>query len=492
MQRQPYVAREKILRRSRKILWQLLEPRICKVARAEPTQLASLMHSYLVVVSTSCGRLSLVGVQHSLWLREYDHLVVCEQRACAGVEHLVGMRYASAHAHKALAGVLCVQRTGQGGHDFTLVADDDTVFDVPALDAALIQKLMGAAPASLPVLLGARVDMQLNGSTSPSCHSHFHGRACHRATWNATMPPWAFTQHFQGKAVGFIQRGPWAVGWPYGGRGIILSRAAADLLAPIGAECLRCLTCPLYGASAAHRANAKEANAASAVAFEARLGFGACAQSPYDAGSGKCAGAFDSTWGQRRNSLIVASIRCAVQIRTWRWECALGVPVMRRRCCRGIGRRTLISTGTTRRLSKWRLSHSWRRCRGRAGVERSKQRKGGVSSERRSHVAQAGVRPDADCECSMAGAWYEAGTRAPARGDLRHIYLRRRSEGRKRHIVDSKAAARRTAHAAEQTRRSETDKTNIAQVLALFYVPCDGVSFHFMPPLHIRICTTVA
>ena len=303
----------------------LLHP-TCAIRPGEAASRRSSAHEHLwlVLMTTVSTRLPLAHVQHELWIRHHDHLISCEARE--HIDHplvwLCGMFYGSPPAHRALASVLCAHRATASHdgrpHDWLLVVDDDTVVRVPYLDGVL----RGASPHAIPSMLGSRVDMQLNGSLDSGCPAsvpHIGGSRSHRhSVFNVTtrVPcsnavdrsirnlPWGFSVHHL-PGEGWAQRGAWAVGWPYGGHGIVISRAAVVALERVGSDCLLCLTCPFYGTYTsrlqAHGANPVTALGPELVRAEASLGFGSCGEKHYDEASHTCADAYNGMyeWDER-------------------------------------------------------------------------------------------------------------------------------------------------------------------------------------------------
>lgn len=279
-------------------------------------------------MTTFSDRLDLVAVAHAEWMQGMDHLVACEQQSLAVHElgWLCTMYYGGKLAHRALAGVLCAHRVSISLYDWMLVVDDDTVIRIGALDAAL----RGASPSTVPSMLGTRVDNQLNGSidasTCPPPVPHVGGSSQHRhsifnhsrvaactsaVTRGIRHLPWGFAAEHHG-AIGWVQRGAWAVGWPYGGHGIVVSRAGVEALAPVASECIMCLTCPFYGtytsnvathSGLAAMAAAADLNVTDLVRREAALGFGTCGEKAYDKGSHSCGGSYAGmqVWDEKRS-----------------------------------------------------------------------------------------------------------------------------------------------------------------------------------------------
>jgi len=317
----------------------LLNPRCSMRKRVASSSDRLHRLSHIVVMSSMSSRLHLANVQYHAWVHSHDHLIACEERQYFPLNHpltwLCGMNYGSPLAHRALAAVLCAHRTPQRqAYDWMLVVDDDTVVNVATIDALL----RGAAPRAVPSMLGSRVDMQLNGSVDEACgpsvpHSGGSKQDRHALFVSSSRSPcsahsyanssaWAFSA--QPHAGGWVQRGAWAVGWPYGGHGILVSQAAAVALERVGEDCLACLTCPIYGTYTSHHHSlassdddrsatmASSANksdgggnhdlSAALVQAEAALGFGKCGGISYDEHTHKCASAYNGRheWDERR------------------------------------------------------------------------------------------------------------------------------------------------------------------------------------------------
>ena len=330
---------------------ELIHPRRCRIMPGNAQQRSDLRFTYLIVAPSRGDRLHLA---QQPWLLAHDHLIIAEEEV-QQEDLAVGMRWGSVRAHRALAGVLCAHAITSGRwktlHDWTLVVDDDTVVDVALLD----ELLQSARPRAVPVMLGALVHKQLNGSLDVQCaaprprpegvemkgawrihwwQSSFDGRPCPRAkvmrdgepaSASREEPvdePWAF------EVVGTpgapsAQRGAWAVGWPHGGLGIVISRAGVEELAVVGADCLRCLTCPWYGGGTATKAaislmvRNKTKQPLPPPTADAALGFGTCGRHMYagahafvgSLGTGKCAGSFNGYYANYELADVGASTR---------------------------------------------------------------------------------------------------------------------------------------------------------------------------------------
>lgn len=214
----------------------------------------------LVVVSTSSAREVYVRLQLDEWLREYDHLIVSGYSTPRREHFEVGLEWGSTTAHRTIAGVVCAHARRPHEYDWMALIDDDTILSVPRLVAAL--EAVDAQP-SQPLFFGARID-SLRGPGVPA---------------DAAA---ASTIMSKPRSAGEWPTQLWReMGWPFGGLGMVLSRAAADSVSRIGVDCLRCLTCPVFGATQGGRLRTKAEHRAFRVGnmtrADAALGFGRCA-----------------------------------------------------------------------------------------------------------------------------------------------------------------------------------------------------------------------
>ena len=268
----------------------------CEVMPAKPCATKiSLRYDYLVVMCTFFRSLHLVRAQYRLWLNRHQHLIVSDHLVGGPDDGLVGLRWGSSLSMKSLAGMQCAHRRRVAEYDFMLVLDDDSAINIVALDAMLTREAV--APQVPRVLTQeVRADPQhrsealavagpvrwdrkaarlrskgkdvdrLRDQFSPlratPCPPLSAAQPCTITRRATARPGLANTTATAGEPSEHHPEGPWPpglwmdAGFPGGGLGILLSVSAAAALAPFIPGCMRCLTCPIFGAANAARVNA--------------------------------------------------------------------------------------------------------------------------------------------------------------------------------------------------------------------------------------------
>uniref|UniRef100_A0A7S3K2X7 Hexosyltransferase n=1 Tax=Aureoumbra lagunensis TaxID=44058 RepID=A0A7S3K2X7_9STRA len=192
-----------------------------------PSARRPLRYNYRVAVTTHRNRLFMAEAMVQSWIGEFDHLIATELGHKDWTSP--GLRWGSAYAHRAIAAIICAghpkhdekknSASSSPSYDFLILADDDTFIRIDKLDAALSR--IKAQPR-IPVMLGGEA------ARTPQLE-----QLCQRCFSNMSKP--------------CIAQAGERTGWNYGGYGIVLSKAAVDIVVNNAETCIRKHTCPIKG-----------------------------------------------------------------------------------------------------------------------------------------------------------------------------------------------------------------------------------------------------
>lgn len=173
------------------------------------------------------------------WGETHDHVVVTEVNDGSSMP---GLRWGSSLAHRAIPGIACAAGFGDD-YDFLILADDDTFVRVDQLDFEL--RRIDARP-DVPMLAGVTVNIRHHERPG---EDGFVERRNQRCKADMSRPCLSEKRDYDWETSYWKnEEGIWW-GWPYGGTGTVLSRAAVDAVARNASGCIVDTSCPFWGAN---------------------------------------------------------------------------------------------------------------------------------------------------------------------------------------------------------------------------------------------------
>ena len=155
-------------------------------------------YSVAVLVTTNRDRLWMVRLQRERWLHAFAHLIVSDWSDPNST--IVGMRWGVSHAHKALAGSLCLGNALRGRFDWMLVGDDDTTPDLAALQRLVGGELRWAAP-STPWFMSFVPQPWVRRTKNPRSYRGCVGNVTAPCAWPPCREPADLTQPCLGEPI---------------------------------------------------------------------------------------------------------------------------------------------------------------------------------------------------------------------------------------------------------------------------------------------------